>query len=111
MADLGGGVYVSRVDSEEFEADDEIGGFTHMLFEDGETMAGIWKPGSDVDGWPKTEQLHARETIVVLEGSVRIEIQDGPNLDLGVGDLASMPKNAITTWDPSPDFKEIWIYS
>ena len=71
MADLGGGVFVSRVDSDEFDADDEIGGFTHTLFEDGETMAGIWKPGSDVDSWPKTERLHARETIVVLEGSQR----------------------------------------
>ncbi len=111
MADLGGGVFVSRVDSDEFDSDDEIGGFTHTLFEDGETMAGIWKPGSDVDSWPKTEQLHARETIVVLDGSVRIEIEDGPTLDLGVGDMASMPKGAVTTWHPSADFKEIWLYS
>ena len=81
------------------------------LFEEGETMAGIWKPGSDVDSWPKTEQLHARETIVVLEGSVRIEIEEGPTLDLGVGDMASMPKDAVTTWHPSADFKEIWLYS
>ena len=28
MADLGGGVYVSRVDSDEYEPDDEVGGFT-----------------------------------------------------------------------------------
>ena len=111
MTDLGGGVYVSRVDSDDFEADDEIGGFTHMLFEDGDTMAGMWKPGSDVDAWPKTEELHARETIVVLEGSVRIEIEDGPTLDLGVGDIASIPKGAVTTWRPSADFKEIWLYA
>jgi len=44
VTDLGGGIYVSRVDSDEFEPDDEVGGFTHMLFEDGETMAGMWKP-------------------------------------------------------------------
>ncbi len=111
MVDLGGGVFVSRVDSDDFDADDEIGGFTHTLFEDGETMAGIWKPGADVGSWPKTERLHARETIVVLEGSVRIEIEDGPTLDLRVGDMASMPKNAVTTWYPSADFKEIWLYS
>ena len=60
---------------------------------------------------PKTEELHARETIVVLVGSVRIEIKDGPTLDLGVGDMASMPKGAVTTWHPSPDFKEIWFYA
>ena len=61
-----------------------------------------------------SEDLHAvrrGETIVVLEGSVRIEIKGGPTLDLGVGDMASMPKGAVTTWHPSPDFKEIWFYA
>ena len=69
MTDLGGGVYVSRVDTDEFDADEEVGGFTHTLFEDGEAAtAGLWKPGSDVGDWPKTGELPARETIVVLSG-------------------------------------------
>ena len=54
---------------------------------------------------------HTRETIIVLAGSVRIEIEDGPTLDLSVGDMASMPTGAVTTWYPSPEFKEIWVYS
>jgi hypothetical protein len=41
----------------------------------------------------------------------RIEIEAGPTLDLAVGDMASMPKGAVTTWHPSADFKEIWLYS
>jgi mannose-6-phosphate isomerase-like protein (cupin superfamily) len=60
-----------------------------------------------VDARPKTEQLHAREAIVVLEGSARITIENGPTLDLDVGDIASIPKGAVTTWHPSADFKEI----
>ena len=111
MADLGGGVYVSRVDSDEYEPDDEVGGFVHTLFEDGETAAGLWKIGSDVSGGAQGHELPARETIVVLEGSVRIGIEDGPTLDLGQGDMASMPKGAVTSWHPSPDFKEVWFYS
>lgn len=55
--------------------------------------------------------LPARETIVVLRGSVHIEIDDGPTLDLTTGDMASMPKGAKTSWHPSPDFKEVWLYS
>ena len=55
--------------------------------------------------------LPARETIVVLAGSVRIEIQDGPTLDLSAGDIASMPDGAVTSWYPSPDLREFWIYS
>jgi len=41
---------------------------------------------------------------------VRIEVEGGPTLDLEVGDMASMPQGAVTTWHPSPDFEEIWIY-
>jgi uncharacterized cupin superfamily protein len=110
VADLGGGNYVSRVDSDDFEPDDEVGGLVHMLFEDGEVMGGLWKPEPAVSTYTGLV-LHARETIVVLKGSVRIEIENGPTLDLGVGDMASMPKGAVTTWHPSPDFKEVWVYS
>jgi uncharacterized cupin superfamily protein len=111
VADLGGGIYVSRVDSDEFEPDDEAGGFAHMLFEDGDAMAGLWKPDPDLRRGYAGLVLPARETIVVLAGSVRIEIENGPTLDLSMGDMASMPKGAVTTWHPSPDLKEIWVYS
>lgn len=111
MADLGGGIYVSRVDSDEFEPDDEAGGFAHMLFEDGEAMAGLWKPDPAASGAYEGLVLPARETIVVLAGSVRIEIENGPTLDLSEGDMASMPEGAVTTWYPSPDFREVWVYS
>ena len=59
MADLGGGVYVSRVDSDEYEPDDEVGGFVHTLFEDGETAAGLWKIGSDASGGAQGHELPA----------------------------------------------------
>jgi len=111
MSDLGGGVYVSRVDSDAFEPDDEAGGLVHMLFEDGETMAGLWRPDPAQTGPYADLELTARETIVVLAGTVRIEIAGGPTLDLGAGDIASMPKGAVTTWHPSPDFREVWVYS
>jgi uncharacterized cupin superfamily protein len=109
MADLGGGFYVSRVDSDDYEPDDEAGGFAHMLFEEGEAGAGLWKPDRDTAVYEGLV-LPARETIVVLRGSVRIDVQGGPILDLGVGDMASMPKGAVTTWHASPDFEEIWVY-
>jgi uncharacterized cupin superfamily protein len=56
-------------------------------------------------------ELPARETIVILAGTVRIEVQDGPTLELGPGDMASMPKGAVTSWHPSTDSKEVWLYS
>jgi len=110
MTALGDGVYVSRIDSEEWEPDEETGGWVHMLFEDGTAMGGLWKPGSAA-GPAEGLALHARETIVVLQGTVRIEVQDGPTLELGTGDMASLPEGAVTTWHPSSDFKEVWVYS
>lgn len=111
MTDLGGGVHTSRVDSDAFEPDDEVGGFVHTLFEDAAASAGLWKPDPATPGARAHVMLSARETIVVIAGSVRIEIEDGPTLDLTVGDMASMPKGAVTMWHPAPDFKEVWMYS
>ena len=82
MGDLGGGFYVSRVDTEDYEPDDEDGGLVHMLFEDGETAAGLWKPDPDPAATYEGLVLAGRETIVVLKGSVRIDVEDGPTLEL-----------------------------
>ena len=111
MADLGGGVYVSRTDTEDWQLDDEVGGSVHTLFEDGGAAGGLWKPEPDEGHVVEAHELPARETIIILKGMVRIEIQGGPTLELAAGDMASMPKGAITTWHPSADFKEFWLYS
>jgi uncharacterized cupin superfamily protein len=109
MADLGGGVHVMGTDSDTWVPDDEVGGQVQILFEDGDSAGGLWQPG---DHYSTAENvLPARETIVVLQGTVRIEIDDGPTLELTAGAVASMPRGARTYWQPSPDFKEVWLYS
>jgi hypothetical protein len=44
-------VYVSRVDSDEFEASEDVGGFVHTLFADGASMpkgaVTTWHPSAD----------------------------------------------------------------
>jgi uncharacterized cupin superfamily protein len=110
MTDLGGGVHILRADAETWEPDEEVGGLVQFLFDEGEQAAGHWKPAPDQRS-AEGLVLPARETIVVLEGTVRIVIEGGPTLDLMPGDMASMPKGATTTWHPSPDFKEVWLYS
>jgi uncharacterized cupin superfamily protein len=109
MADLGGDVHVMRTDSESWVPDDEDGGQVQLHYEDGDTAAGLWQPGDDFA--TAENLLPARETIVVLQGTVRIEIHGGPTLELGAGDVASMPRGARTHWHPSTDFKEVWLYS
>ena len=109
MSDLGGGVYLMPADSDAWEPDDDVGGLMQVLFEEGETAGGLWKPGEQttVEG----NRLPAGETVVVLQGTVRIEIEDGPTLELTSGDLASLPKGANTNWYPSRDFIKVWLSS
>jgi len=111
MTDMGGGIFVSRTDADGWEPDEEVGGSVHVLFEEGDTAGGLWKPAPGGGRAAAGHRLPARETIVILEGTVRIEIEGGATLELGVGDMASLPKGAVTTWYPSPDFKEVWFYS
>jgi uncharacterized cupin superfamily protein len=110
MADLGSGVYLSRIDTDEWQPHEETGGSVQIIFEEDGTTCGLWR--RDPNGTlGEPHELPARETFVVLEGTVRIEIMNGPTLELGEGDIASLPKGAVTTWRPSPEFKEIWLYS
>jgi len=45
----------------------------------------------------------------VLAGTAKVEIKDGPTLELKAGDLLSLPKGSTTTWSVSDDYKEFWI--
>jgi uncharacterized cupin superfamily protein len=53
--------------------------------------------------------LPGRETLLVLEGAARIEINDGPVLELTAGDMASLPAGASTTWYLTTPFREFWV--
>jgi uncharacterized cupin superfamily protein len=46
---------------------------------------------------------------LVLEGEARIEIEGGPELNLKQGDMARLPKGAVTTWHLTLPFKEMWV--
>ena len=46
---------------------------------------------------PVTWTLPGRETILVLEGAARIEIEDGAVLELTAGDIASLPAGALSS--------------
>jgi uncharacterized protein len=106
--DLGGGVFVSRVATEHFSPDPDVPGTEqHVLYDDTDLSAGMSR--ITTGGEPITWTLPKREVLLVLEGTARIEIQDGPTLDLGVGDMATLPSGAATTWHVSTPFREFWV--
>jgi quercetin dioxygenase-like cupin family protein len=105
------GVFVSNVATEEWQADPEIGGGAeeHVLFDTGTMRAGLSRFTTDADQQPPTWVLPATEVLLVLEGEARIEIGDGPVLELKAGDMACLPKGAVTTWHLTLPFKEMWV--
>jgi uncharacterized cupin superfamily protein len=50
-----------------------------------------------------------REILLVVEGTARMEIKDGPTLDLRAGDIATLPAGAETIWHVGVPFKEFWV--
>ena len=102
------GVFVSNVATSAWQPDPEVGGDLHVLVEDERAYAGMsrFTDRSVVGPWTLPE----REVILVLEGAARITIDGGPTLSLGVGDIASLPKGAVTTWELTLPYKEIWFF-
>jgi uncharacterized cupin superfamily protein len=107
-ADLGGGVFISHVATEDFESDPDISGTEqHVLYAGPDLSAGMSR--ASAGGGLLTWTLPQREFLLVLEGTARIEIKDGPTLALRAGDMATLPAGAETTWHVSPSFKEFWV--
>jgi uncharacterized cupin superfamily protein len=102
------GVFVSNVKTDDWQPDPEVGGEMHVLVEDETAYAGMsrFTTRADLRSWTLPE----RETVLILEGSARIEVLDGPTLELNVGDMVSLPKGAVTTWHMTLPFREIWFF-
>jgi quercetin dioxygenase-like cupin family protein len=105
------GVFVSSVSPEDWRADPEIGGGAeeHVLFETDSLRAGLSRFSKDADTTLPIWTLPATEVMLVLEGAARIEIEGGPQLELREGDMACLPKGAVTTWHLTLPFKEMWV--
>jgi len=103
------GVFVTATSTDEWQPHADPAGELHVLCRGVGLNAGLWRsvPGTT----PQQLQWTApsREVKIVLAGTSRIEIKDGPTLELKAGDIASLPKGATATWSFSDDYKEFWI--
>jgi uncharacterized cupin superfamily protein len=108
--DFGGGLLISRVTTEDFVPDPDVPGTEqHVLYAGADVSAGMSRVTTDGD--PIMWTLPQREFLLVLEGAARIEVKDGPTLNLRAGDMATIPAGAQTTWHVSAPFKEFWVLS
>jgi uncharacterized cupin superfamily protein len=103
-------VFVSNLDADGWEHDEETGGLVHLLRADEAVQAGLWKPGA-VAGKVIEIELVADETLLVLNGSGQLQVDSGPTLELGPGDMVSLQKGARTKWVVDEAFTEFWVYT
>ena len=102
------GFFVTSAATEEWEPDPEVPGTEmHELVHADGVHAGFSRY-TNASG-PVTWTPERREIAFILEGSVRIEFGDGSSVELGTGDLFSVPAGLATTWHITPPFKEIWV--
>jgi uncharacterized cupin superfamily protein len=102
------GFFVTSADTEDWEADPEVPGTEmHELVHADGVQAGLSR--FTTAGEPLTWTPETREVAFILEGSARIELGDGSSVELGPGDLFSLPPGLETTWHITPPFKEVWV--
>ena len=102
------GVFVSKLDADDWETDPDVDGQAHVLVAGDDSYVGMTR--FETDPGPIEWTMPARESVVVLEGSVRIDVDGGPTLELGVGDMASLPEGANTVWHVTVPYRELWFF-
>lgn len=101
------GLFVSSLTPTAWDDDPAAGSLSHVAVREPGAFLGLSRYDKDPD--PIRFTAHVRETMVVLEGSVRIEIDGGPTLELRAGDLVSLPAGTAMTWHITAPFRELWF--
>jgi uncharacterized cupin superfamily protein len=102
------GVFVSKASTDDWRSDPDVpGSQMHELVRADRLWAGLTRFAT-VDG-PVPWTPERREVVMILEGSVRIEMAEGKPMELGVGDMLSLPPGVETTWHVTTPFKEMWV--
>ena len=110
--------FASSIDSSDFESFDfpdedvlegEPNARVHWVRPEGHgsQMAGVYRcdPAKFRYAWAADETIH------VLEGSVRIEVEGGETLELGGGDIASFRAGDRGVWHVLEPFCEVFVLS
>jgi ethanolamine utilization protein EutQ (cupin superfamily) len=102
------GVFVSSISADAWTDDPDVPGteMHELVHEDG-VWAGLTR--ILVIDAPLPWTPDQRETVHILEGSVRIEFENRTPLELRPGDIASFPAGLAMTWHVSTPFKEFWV--
>jgi len=78
--------------------------YHQAIYEGDDLLVGIWQHGVGV-----SSDVEADEIFVVLSGRATIEIQDGPTLEVGPGDVCSYPPGIRSTWTVHETLRKVYL--
>lgn len=73
--------------------------------------AGIWQISPEEAPEPFDLPIEEDETIYIVSGHIRIDVQDGESYDLTAGSMASLSSGAMTRWSILEPTVEFFVYS
>lgn len=71
---------------------------------DGPVAIGVWQHSVGV-----STDVEVDEAFVVLQGRATIEVEGGPTLQVGPGDLGLLPAGARTTWTVHEKLRKVYV--
>ena len=65
---------------------------------------GIWQHSTGI-----SRDIEADEVFIVLTGRATIEVEGGPSLEVGPGDLGMLPAGARTVWTVHETLRKVYL--
>ncbi|GAA3679332.1 hypothetical protein GCM10023081_16910 [Arthrobacter ginkgonis] len=72
---------------------------------------GIWQVTPEEAPEPFDLPIHQDETVYIVSGHLRIEVEGGDTFDLTAGSMASLSQGAMTRWAVLEPTVEFFVYS
>jgi uncharacterized cupin superfamily protein len=74
------------------------------LHEDHDLEVGVWQHGAGA-----SRDVEADEVFVVLSGRATVEVEGGPVLEVGPGDIGLLAAGARTTWTVHETLRKVYV--
>ncbi len=74
------------------------------LHDSADLAIGVWQHGVGV-----STDVEADEIFVVLSGRATIEVEDGPTLEVGPGDVGLYPAGTRTRWTVHETLRKVYV--
>jgi uncharacterized cupin superfamily protein len=85
------------------DGDPQVSGRVLDASADGKVERGVWQRTAGV-----SRDTESDEIFVVLTGRATIEVEDGPTLEVGPGDVGLLHAGDRTTWSVHEDLRKIF---